>query len=130
MLDQAFSALLEDLAQRGLLEETLVVAVGEFGRTPKIGQAITPAGATPDGRDHWPYCYTVLLAGGGIRGGTVYGASDRLGAYPSRDPVTPEAVTATIYEALGIPLDTEIQDPLLAQPHRLVLGEPIRALFG
>ncbi len=129
-LDRAFSALLEDLAQRGLLEETLVVAIGEFGRTPKIGHAITEAGATPDGRDHWPYCYTVLFAGAGIPGGAVYGASDKLGAYPSREPVTPEGITATIYAALGIPPDTEIRDPLLGQPHRLILGQPISALVS
>src|SRR5439155_20410017 len=100
--DRAFSALLEDLAQRGLLEETLVVAMGEFGRTPKLGQITSNAGADKAGRDHWPHCYTVLLAGGGVRGGAIYGASDRFAAYPARDPTTPEDVAATIQHAFGV----------------------------
>src|SRR5207249_9724100 len=78
--DQAFSALIEDLDARGLLESTLVVALGEFGRTPQINKSA--------GRDHWPDCFSVVLAGGGVKGGTVYGASDRIGAYPATDPVT------------------------------------------
>ena len=81
LADQSLSTLIEDLDDRGLLDTTLVVAMGEFGRTPKIN--------ADGGRDHWPDCYTVLLAGGGVRGGTVYGASDKLGAFPASDPVTP-----------------------------------------
>ncbi len=81
--DRAFSALLEDLGQRGLLDSTLVVAMGEFGRTPRLGQITSGAGADAAGRDHWPHCYTVLRAGGGIRGGAVYGASDQFAAYPT-----------------------------------------------
>jgi hypothetical protein len=127
--DQAFSALLEDLALRGLLEETLVVAMGEFGRTPKLGYITSNAGADREGRDHWPYCYTVFLGGAGLPGGLVVGASDRQGGYPSRDPVTPHDIAATIYAALGIPADTEIHDNL-ARPHALVQGQAIRALVG
>jgi uncharacterized protein (DUF1501 family) len=117
------------MAERGLLDETLLVALGEFGRTPKLGQLITAAGAAADGRDHWPWCYTVLFAGAGLPGGAVYGASDKLAAYPKSDPVSPEAVTATIYAALGVPPDTEVRDPL-GQPHRLILGQPIQVLLG
>jgi hypothetical protein len=92
MFDSAYSALLEDLSRSGLLESTLVVAMGEFGRTPKIN---------PDGgRDHWPHCFTVLMAGGGIAGGQVYGSSDRLGAEPRDNPVTPAMIAATIRSAL------------------------------
>lgn len=127
--DRAFSALLEDMADRGLLDETLVVAMGEFGRTPKLGQVTSNAGATSAGRDHWPHCYTVLLGGAGIKPGFVFGASDRYAAYPVSNPVTPEQVAATIYHALGIDPETRIVDSL-NRPHSVALGEPIRALFG
>jgi hypothetical protein len=103
MFDQAYSALLEDLHQRGMLENTLVVAMGEFGRTPKIN----PCG----GRDHWPGCSTIVMAGGGVRGGQVYGSSDRLGAEPRDNPVNPAMIAATIYSALGVPLDTMLPGP-------------------
>lgn len=127
-LDRGFSALLEDLSERGLLQETLVVAMGEFGRTPKLGQITSGAGADAGGRDHWPHCYTVLLAGGGIRGGIVFGASDRFAAYPARNPVTPEDIAATIYQALGIPPESRILDSL-NRPHTVALGNPIFDLF-
>jgi hypothetical protein len=129
MFDRGFSALLEDLHQRGLLEETLVVAMGEFGRTPRVGQITSSAGADKGGRDHWPHCYTVLFAGGGLPGGAIYGASDAHAAYPARDPVTPQDVTATVYRALGIDPSTIIRDPL-DRPHFLSTGTPIRALVG
>jgi hypothetical protein len=119
--DQALSALLEDLDVRGLLDTTLVLALGEFGRTPRIN----PSG----GRDHWPDCYTVLLAGGGVRGGTIYGASDRIGAYPALDPVTPADLAATVCWRFGFDPDTELRDQT-GRPFRLVEGEPIRKLFG
>jgi hypothetical protein len=90
-----------DLAERGLLAETLVWAIGEFGRSPKIGQPTTN-NVGPGGRDHWPECYTCLLAGGGIRGGQVYGESDRDGAYPKSAAVHPYDLIATLYHALGI----------------------------
>ncbi len=126
--DRAFSALLEDLAERGLLDETLVVAMGEFGRTPKLGQITSGAGADAAGRDHWPHCYTVLIAGGGIRPGTVYGASDAFAAYPKSNAVTPEDIAATIYHALGIPPETVIYDSL-DRPQVVALGTPIFDLF-
>jgi hypothetical protein len=127
--DRAFAALLEDMDERGLLDETLVVAMGEFGRTPRLGQITSSAGAAPGGRDHWPHCYTVLLAGAGIRGGAVYGASDAHAAYPRSNPVTPEDVAATVYHALGIDPETRIHDHL-GRPHHVALGTPILDLFG
>lgn len=93
--DKSVSALLDDLAQRGRLEETLVVALGDFGRTPKINGSA--------GRDHYPHAYSVVLAGGGIRGGQVYGSSDRHGAFPHNLPCGPNDLHATIFKALGIP---------------------------
>jgi len=120
LADQSLSALIEDLDARGLLETTLVVAMGEFGRTPKING--------DGGRDHWPDCYTVLLAGGGVQGGAVYGASDRMGAFPARDPVTPGDLAATIFWRFGINPAAEIHDHL-GRPHRLAAGEPLTRLF-
>jgi len=119
--DQAFSALVEDLDQRGLLDSTLVVAMGEFGRTPKIN-----ANA---GRDHWPDCYSLALAGGGVRGGTVWGASDKLGAYPALDPVTPADLAATIFWRFALNPASEIPDQT-GRPHRLADGRPMRELFA
>ena len=121
MADQGLSALIEDLDARGLLDSTLVVAMGEFGRTPKING--------DGGRDHWPDCYTVMFAGGGVQGGAIYGASDRMGAYPSRDPVTPGDIAATIFWRFGFDPATEIHDQT-ARPHRLATGEPIKSIFG
>jgi Protein of unknown function (DUF1501) len=118
--DQALSALLQDLDERGLLDSTLIVGVGEFGRTPKIN--------AQGGRDHWPDCYSVLLAGGGVTGGAVYGASDRIGAYPALDPVTPGDLAATIYWRFGLDPATEVRDQT-GRPHRLASGEPIKRLF-
>lgn len=121
LADQSLSALIEDLEQRGLLDSTLVVAMGEFGRTPKINKEA--------GRDHWPDCYSILLAGGGIKGGYVHGSSDRLGAYPATDPVTPADLAATIFWRFGINPATEIHD-LTGRPHRISDGRPIRELFA
>jgi hypothetical protein len=119
--DRALSALVEDLEARGLLDSTLVVAMGEFGRTPKVNGA--------GGRDHWPDCYTAVLAGGGVRGGAVYGASDRIGAYPASDPVTPADLAATIFWRFGIDPATEVRDQT-DRPFRLVEGEPLQRLFA
>lgn len=119
-LDEAFSALLEDLSARGLLDETLVVLTGEFGRTPKINAA--------NGRDHWGPCYTTVLAGGGIRGGQVYGASDRDAAFPKANPVAPEDILATIYQAMGIAGTAEFHDNL-GRPFALCTGQPVTSLF-
>ena len=103
MFDNGFTSLIEELDERGMLENTMVVAMGEFGRTPKIN----PAG----GRDHWPACYTVIFSGGGIQGGRVVGTSDELAAVPKDRPVTPAEVVATVYHGLGIDLETELQGP-------------------
>jgi len=103
MFDNAYSSLLEDLSRIGQLDTTLVLATGEFGRTPRIN----PAG----GRDHWPQCWTVVLAGGGIKGGQVVGSSDAIGGAPVDRPVTPSHVAATVYKALGIPIETELKTP-------------------
>ncbi len=118
--DRAFAALLEDLAQRGLLDETLVVCLGEFGRTPKINPAA--------GRDHWAACNSVVLAGGGVRGGQVYGASDRHAAHPATPPVSPDDLSATIYQALGIDTHLQVRDHL-GRPLPLSHGKPLTALF-
>jgi hypothetical protein len=121
-LDAAVSSLLGDLEARGLLGRTLVAVMGEFGRTPRVNAQA--------GRDHWNFCYTLMLAGGGIRGGAVHGASDRIGARPSSCPVTPADVIATIYHCLGIPADLELRDRL-ARPFQLVpWGNPIRELLA
>jgi uncharacterized protein (DUF1501 family) len=126
--DRAMSALLEDLHERCMLDETLVVFMGEFGRTPRLGQITSGAGADARGRDHWPHCYSVLFAGGGTRGGALYGASDRFAAYPASDPVTPEDIAATIYHALGIAPHTELRDHL-DRPHVLSTGR-VLPIFG
>jgi len=120
--DQGYSRLLMDLTDRGLLERTLVVVMGEIGRTPKIN-----AGA---GRDHWEHCYSVLFAGGGVKSGYVHGASDKYGAYPSQCPVTAGDIIATIYHAMGIAPDLELRDRL-DRPLALVPGSaPIRDVFA
>jgi hypothetical protein len=118
--DQAFSALIEDLAAQGLLDSTLVVALAEFGRTPRINKT--------GGRDHWPDCYSIVLAGGGVKGGSIYGASDKLGAYPASDPITPGDLAATLYWAFGLDPAAVIHDRT-GRPYRLAEGEPIHRLF-
>jgi len=118
--DAAFAALIEDLSDRGLLDETLVVVMGEFGRTPRFNSV--------GGRDHWPNCFSVVLAGGGIRGGQVLGSSDRIGAYPTTTPVSPQDLLATIYHCLGIDPHTTIYD-LQNRPFALVEGAPLRPLL-
>lgn len=128
LTDMAFSALLEDLEQRGLLDETLVVWTGEFGRTPRVGQG-SGAGVDSTGRDHWPGVFTSVLAGGGIRGGVIYGASDRYAAFPAQNPTRPADVAATIYHCLGVGAETQIRDPL-ARPMHVVTGQPIQALLA
>jgi hypothetical protein len=124
--DHAVPTLIDDLAAHGLLDETLVVWMGEFGRSPRIVNTVQFG---KDGRDHWPHCYTVLMAGGGVTPGAVYGASDRIGAYPALDPVTPDDVAATIFWALGIDPATEFYDTL-KRPLRIATGEPITRIFS
>jgi hypothetical protein len=124
--DQAVSALLDDLHESEMLENTLVVIAGEFGRTPRISNVAPNVYALP-GRDHWAPCQSILLAGGGVTGGQVIGASDRNGAYPTSDLQTPENLAATIYDALGIPHDAEWHDTL-GRPYRVYQAEPIEGL--
>jgi hypothetical protein len=120
-LDAAIASLLAELASRGLLDRTLVAVMGEFGRTPKVNAAA--------GRDHWNFCYGLMLAGGGIKRGFIYGASDRIGAHPSSCPVRPADIIATIYHCLGIPADLELRDRL-HRPYQLVpWGSPIHELL-
>jgi hypothetical protein len=121
-LDQSFSALLEDMSERGLLEETLVVCVGEIGRTPR--------GNAQWGRDHWSFCFPAVLAGAGIRGGAVYGTSDKDAAYPLEKPVSPLNLAATVFQALGISPEARVQDAT-GRPIPIVDGgRPINELFG
>ena len=119
--DRALSAVLDDLSQSGRLDDTLVVWVGEFGRAPVVN--------VHAGREHHPYCYSGLMAGGGVRGGQVYGASDSRAAYPSENPVTPHDLVATMYHALGV-APGEILHDIQNRPHQLVAGQPIHALFA
>jgi hypothetical protein len=118
--DRAFASLVEDLTDRGLLDSTLVIAMGEFGRTPTINPQA--------GRDHWPHCYSAVLAGGGVRGGIVHGSSDKLGAYPDQDGVSPADLAATLYWRFGLDPSTEIRD-LGNRPYRLADGQPLHRLF-
>jgi hypothetical protein len=122
-LDQALSALLTDLSERGLLQETLVLVAGEFGRTPQINNS------DGGGRDHWPRAYSVLLAGGGIKGGQVYGQTDAVAGSVKDFPVRPDDLAATLYECLGIPADTVLVDSR-QRPHAITEGKPVRALIG
>ncbi len=121
------SALLEDLHQRGLLEQTLVLVNSEMGRQPKIGDRRSggPGGA---GRDHWTHCQSVLMAGGGVRGGQTYGSSDRLGEYPSEYPLSPADIAKTVYFATGID-DLQAKDAEGRKYNLLDDGNPITALF-
>jgi len=119
-LDQGLSALLEDLEDRGLLNRTMIAAAGEFGRTPKVNATA--------GRDHWGACQSALFAGGGIKGGQVYGKSDKIAAYPSDNPVSPADFLATMFHAMGIDPAAEIRDRE-NRPHRLCDGTPVTSLF-
>jgi len=122
--DRALSALLDDLEASGLLDSTLIVMAGEFGRTPRIS---TLPGAKEPGRDHWGSVQTVFFAGGGVRGGTVVGSSDRIGGHPASAPQKPENMAATIYQALGIP-PAAVWHDAVDRPHQIYHGEPIAGL--
>ncbi len=125
--DRALSALLDDLRERGLLDSTLIVMAGEFGRTPKVTHL--PQHYKLPGRDHWGRVQTVFFAGGGVAGGRVIGSSDKIGAFPASDPQTPDTMAATIYHALGIPATAAWQDEL-DRPHHIYYGEPIAGLLS
>ena len=121
-LDEALSALLADLQDRGLLDSTLVVCMGEFGRTPNIINGQFP------GRQHWPQCWSAILAGGGVRGGQVYGETDKTASSVKDRPVRPQDLSATIYHALGVPLDPRLGKDGVSQP--LTTGKPVMEVFG
>jgi Protein of unknown function (DUF1501) len=129
MLDQGLSGLLTDMDERGLLNETLVVAVGEFGRSPQKGVSTSGNGNSPDGRDHWPYCYTAVLAGAGIRRGHIHGQSDKTGSAPLSDPVHPGELLASIYHGFGIDPATIVYNHL-NQPRELVKADAVTRLFA
>ena len=119
-MDQAYSALLEDLEQRGMLDETLVVWMGEFGRSPKINAR--------GGRDHWGHVFSAALAGGGVQGGAVYGTSDAQAAYPLDGRVEPQDLTATVFHCLGFEPETQIRDRF-GRPFGISTGRPIQAIL-
>jgi hypothetical protein len=121
IFDRAFAALVSDLDQRGLLEQTLVLATAEFGRTPQVNRS--------GGRDHWPWVYSVAMAGGGAAGGLVYGASDHVAAYPADRPHDPRDLAATVYHLLGVPANTIIHDQA-NRPYHLIIGQKIDGLLG
>jgi uncharacterized protein (DUF1501 family) len=128
LFDQAFSAFLADLHERGLLDSTLVVALGEFGRTPRMGQFSQSANTQQTGRDHWPHAFTALVAGGGVRGGQVYGATNENGGYVVDKPVTPADLSATILHHLGIDLAQTYHDEFQDLERRLSEGQVVRGL--
>lgn len=121
--DAACTSLIGDLAERGRLDRTLIAVLGDFGRTPKVN-------GNNGGRDHWNFCYSLMLVGGGMKPGLIYGASDKIGAFPANDPLVPGDIIATIYHALGIPHETILHDQL-DRPHRLVpAGDVVHDLFA
>ena len=127
--DQGVSALLDDLTVRGLLDETLIVMVGEFGRTPRIGQSSVNDPAQKTGRDHWAGVFSAAFAGAGVVGGQVIGKSDKIGAYPASRGYYPSDLGATIYSALGIDPESEVQD-VLHRPLQLSRGQVIAPLYS
>jgi hypothetical protein len=129
MLDQGLAAFIEDMDQRGLLDETLVLAIGEFGRSPQKGVSTSGNNNSADGRDHWPYCYTSVIAGAGIKRGYVHGESDKTGSSPTEDPVHPTELLATLYHAFGIDPETIVYNHL-NQPRELVKAKAVTKLFA
>lgn len=128
VLDRSLSALIEDLDQRGLFKDTLLVAIGEFGRSPRLGVSTSGNTNSPDGRDHWPYCYTGIVGGAGVKRGFQYGKSDAQASAPLENPVHPADLVATIYYSLGISPDMQVLNDL-KQPRSLVEGKPVLGLF-
>lgn len=129
LLDTGLTGLFTDLDQRGMLDETLVIAVGEFGRSPQKGVSTSGNNNTADGRDHWPYCYTAVMAGAGVKRGNIHGKSDKTASAPLEDPVHPGQLLATIYHAFGISPQTIVYNHL-NQPRELVQAEPVPKLFA
>ena len=129
LLDGAVSGLISDLDERGLLDETLVVVVGEFGRSPQRGVSTSGNGNSADGRDHWPYCYTGIIAGAGVKRGNIHGKSDKTASAPLEDPVHPTELLASIYHSFGINPETIVYNHL-NQPRELVKAEAVNAFFA
>jgi uncharacterized protein (DUF1501 family) len=129
MLDTGLSAFFADMDSRGLLDETLVVAIGEFGRSPEKGVSTSGNGNSADGRDHWPYCYTSIIAGAGIKRGYVHGKSDATASAPAENPVHPAELLATIYHSFGIDPETIVYNHL-KQPRELVKAKAVTQLFA
>ena len=129
MLDSGLAALISDLDEKGLLDETLVVAVGEFGRSPQKGVSTSGTNNSADGRDHWPYCYTGVVAGAGIKRGYVHGKSDKTASAPIEKPVHPRELLATIYHSFGIDPETLVYNHL-NQPRELVKAQAVTELFA
>ena len=129
MLDAGLSALIADLDDRGLLDETLVVCVGEFGRSPKRGVSTSGNNNSDDGRDHWPYCYTAVVAGGGVKRGYVHGKSDKTASSPLENPVHPNELLATIYHAVGMYPRRTVHNHL-NQPREMVKADAIMELLS
>jgi uncharacterized protein (DUF1501 family) len=129
ILDRSLSALLEDMSERGMLKDTLVVAIGEFGRSPRVGVSTSGNSNAPDGRDHWPYCYSGVVAGCGIAAGAQYGESDQTASSPKDKPVHPNDLLATVYYALGIDPDTQVLNHLTPS-RELVKGTPVAGLWS
>jgi uncharacterized protein (DUF1501 family) len=129
MLDAGLSALIADLDERGLLSETLVIAVGEFGRSPQRGVSTSGNSNSDDGRDHWPYCYTSVVAGAGVKRGYVHGKSDKTASAPLENPVHPTEILATIYHSVGINPATIVYNHL-NQPRELVKAEVIPGILS
>ena len=129
MLDGGLATLFEDLDERGMLDETLVVAIGEFGRAPEKGVSTSGNGNSADGRDHWPYCYTSVIGGAGIKRGYVHGKSDKTGSAPIELPVHPREILATIYHSVGIDPETVVLNHL-KQPRELVKAQAVEKLFA
>jgi len=129
MLDSGLTALIKDLDHRGMLEDTLVVAVGEFGRSPQRGVSTSGNNNSDDGRDHWPYCYTSVMAGAGVRRGYVHGKSDKTASAPLEDPVHPAELLATVYHSFGIDPETLVYNHL-NQPRELVKAQAVTSLLA
>jgi uncharacterized protein (DUF1501 family) len=129
MLDSGLSAFIADMDSRGLLDETLVVAIGEFGRSPEKGVSTSGNGNSADGRDHWPYCYTSIVAGAGIKRGYIHGKSDKTASAPAENPVHPAELLATIYHSFGIDPETIVHNHL-NQPRELVKAKAVTQLFA
>jgi uncharacterized protein (DUF1501 family) len=129
MLDSGLTTLIADLDERGLLAETLVIAVGEFGRSPQRGVSTSGNQNNDDGRDHWPYCYTAVVAGAGVKRGLVYGKSDKTASAPVDNPVHPRELLATLYHSVGIDPNTIVYNHL-NQPRELVQGDPVTGILS